>query len=331
MSTSRGPRTEGDWRPRAGREALLARAELLAAVRRFFAARRVLEVETPALGRYAVTDVHLTGFATRYQGPGAGEGRRLHLATSPELAMKRLLAAGSGPIFQICRAFRDGEAGRHHNPEFTLLEWYRPGWDHHALMDEVAELLTATLGTGDSERHTYASLFEQRVGLDPHMASAAELDAVRAERTDVPPVHGRADLAQALFGALVEPHLGRERPTFVYDYPADQAALARLRHTAPPAVAVAERFELYYLGLELANGFHELADAAEQAARFEADRAERRRRGLPDVEADPSFLAALESGLPDCSGVALGLDRLLMLRLGGDDIRDVLAFPVDRA
>jgi lysyl-tRNA synthetase class 2 len=315
-----------DWRPSASFDALRVRAETLASIRGFFSDRAVLEVETPALSAAAATDVHIHSLSCR---PDLGDGRPLFLQTSPEYAMKRLLAAGSGPIFQICRAFRDGEAGRRHNPEFTMLEWYRPGWDHHRLMDEVDELLAAVLGTPRSERLSYAEAFQRHAGVDPHRAPDAEL-AARVAKLEPPDPAGldRDDLLNLLLSHVVEPRIGLDRPTFLYDFPASQAALARVRPADPP---VAERFEVFVNGTELANGFHELADAAEQRRRFEHDVAERRRRGLPVVPLDDRLLAALEAGLPDCAGVALGIDRLIMLRLGTRDIAETIAFPIDRA
>jgi lysyl-tRNA synthetase class 2 len=332
VPTSRGPKSSDQgFAPSASVGALRARADLLDRIRRFFAARGVLEVETPALSQRAVTDVHLDSFSTRYTGPGAGAGGEpLFLVTSPELAMKRLLAAGSGPIFQISRAFRNGERGRHHNPEFTMLEWYRPGFDAAALQDEVASLLGDVASARRCERRSYASLFEEVLALDPHRA---DLDAVNAAiaRSGLDAT-APADVDEGLlilFGHAIERGLAdAPDPTIVYDYPRGQAALARVRPGDPP---VAERFEVYWRGLELANGFHELGDAREQADRFERDRAERRRRGLPAPAADERFLAALDAGLPDCAGVALGVDRLLMVILGARSIDEVLAFPLERA
>lgn len=246
--------------------------------------------------------------------------------------MKRLLAAGTGPIFQICKAFRDKEEGRHHNPEFTLLEWYRPGFDHHALMGEVDELLGELLGTPTGDRWGYADVFERYVGVNPHAASPQEL-ARRALELGLNDVAGlgtasRDDWLHLLVSHRVAPHLGRDRPCFLYDYPASQAALARLRRDAP---IVAERFEVYVDGVELANGFHELTDAEELRHRFEADLAERRTAGSSSVSPDERLLDALASGLPPCAGVALGVDRLVMLAAGAETLADVIAFPVDRA
>jgi lysyl-tRNA synthetase class 2 len=314
-----------DWRPTATLDALRARAETLASIRRFFDERGVLEVETPALSAAAVTDLHLHSVACRLD----GDDRPRYLQTSPEYAMKRLLAAGSGPIYQLCKVFRDGERGRRHNPEFTMLEWYRPGWDHHRLMDEVDELLQAILGTPAAERLIYAEAFQRHAGVDPHAASDGELRS-RVAALDVAGVEelDRDDLLDLILSHVVERQLGAGRPTFLVDYPASQAALARIRPGDPP---VAERFEVFVDGLELANGFHELADPAEQRRRFAADLAERRRRGLPEVAVDERLLAALAAGLPDCAGIALGIDRLVMLKVGTRDIADVIAFPIERA
>jgi lysyl-tRNA synthetase class 2 len=328
-----------DWRPAASLAHLRLRGELLARARAFFAARGVLEVETPLLGAATVTDPHLASLATRFAGPGAAGGRALYLQTSPEYAMKRLLAAGSGPIYQFARAFRDGEAGRRHNPEFTLLEWYRPEFDHHALMDEMDAFLGLMLGSPPAERLTYRELFARHLGVDPLTAQGAdpgELDraavAAGLDPADLPALdpEDRDTRLDLLVSHLIEPRLPLNRPTFVYDYPASQAALARLR-VGEGVVVVAERFEVFAGGLELANGFHELADPAEQRRRFAADLARRRALGLPAPPVDERLLAALATGLPDCAGVALGFDRLVMLAAGAASIEEVLAFPVDRA
>lgn len=315
------------WRPSADIETLRRRAALLARLRAFFAERGVLEVETPALSSATVTDLHLHSLEAKVE--YAGESRLFYLQTSPEFAMKRLLAAGSGPIFQLCRSFRDGESGRLHNPEFTMLEWYRPLFDHHQLMDEMADLLELLLGGPQAERKTYGDAFAAVYGIDPHGAGAEELAALAAARGIEAVGYGEEssadDWLQLLFNLGVEPGLGRGRPTFIYDYPASQAALARV------AAGRARRFEVYAEGIELANGFHELSDAAEQRRRFEADCEERRRRALALPPIDENLLAALESGLPDCAGVALGIDRLVMLALGKKSLAEVIAFPADRA
>lgn len=328
--------TSLDWRPAAKLETLHTRARMLQSTRAFFSARDVLEVETPILSSAATTDVHLHSLATVYRGPGAPQGRVQYLHTSPEFPMKRLLAAGSSAIYQICKVFRQGEAGRMHNPEFTLLEWYRPHYDLIALMDEVEDFLTTVLGEHISvqraERITYAHAVHMYSGIDAHVATAPQL-RVRLEELGVPPVpglneHDRDAWLDLLMSHVVQPQLGQGRPTFVYDYPASQAALARVRPGTP---AVAERFELFVNGVELANGFHELTDAEEQRLRFDQDRARRKGTGLRDVPLDERFLAALASGMPPCSGVALGFDRLVMLAVGARSIDDVLAFPIERA
>jgi lysyl-tRNA synthetase class 2 len=252
--------------------------------------------------------------------------------------MKRLLAAGSGAIYQLGKVFRQGEAGRRHNPEFTLLEWYRPGFDHRRLMQEVEELLRTVLDEylplGPGVSLGYRQAFLDYAGIDPLTASATDL-AARAAALGIE-VSGLAlddpdPWRDLLLTQVVEPALPRDRPVFLYDYPASQAALARIRPGAEGEPPVAERFELYLNGLELANGFHELADAAEQRRRFEEDNAARQRAGLPVMPLDEALLAALEAGLPDCAGVALGVDRLVMLAAGISDIREVLAFEYGRA
>ncbi|MEO1087601.1 MAG: EF-P lysine aminoacylase EpmA, partial [Acidobacteriota bacterium] len=245
-----------------------------------------------------------------------------------------LLAAGSGAIYQICKAVRADERGRRHNPEFTMLEWYRPGFDHLELMDEVDALLQAVLGTPEAERVTYGDAFQIHAGVDPHRDPAAALrDAARATSFDVDAFADEDDRdfwLHVLGSQLVEPRLGDGRPTLLYDYPASQAALAQIRPGTGDSPAVAERFELYVDGVELANGFHELRDADEQRRRFENDLTERRRRGLPEGPLDERLLAALAHGLPPCAGVALGVDRLVMLAAGSDAIDDVIAFPIER-
>ncbi len=305
-------------------------------LRCFFARKGVLEVETPLLSAAGTTDPQIHSFETRYAGPGVARGRPLYLATSPEFAMKRLLAAGSGPIFQICKAFRQGEAGRLHNPEFTLLEWYRPGFDHFQLMDEVEALVTelaaGRLPAETAERMTYAELFWRHFGLEPHTASAETLARCAADFPALAGISGldRDGWLDLLMSHVIQPCLGQESLTFVYHYPASQAALARISQSTADSPAVAERFELFYQGVELANGFHELTDAGEQRARFELDLRRRRARNLPAVPVDERLLAALEE-IPPCAGVALGLDRLLLVFNGLTRLSDVIAFPFVRA
>ncbi len=324
-----------EWQPRATLENLRLRARVLADVRHFFAVREVLEVETPLLYPATATDPHLHSFATRYTGPGAPEsvgGRTLYLQTSPEFAMKRLLAAGSGPIYQLGKAFRDGEAGRRHNPEFTLLEWYRPGFTLADLMAEVDALVRQVVGAsfilGATQYLSYADAFIRYVDINPHTASNSDLLQCATRHGIVPPPgltqewDGWLDL---LLTHLIEPQLGLDAPLFLFDYPPSQAALARIRPGNP---VVAERFELYIAGMELANGYNELGDAAEQRGRFEADGAKRQGAGLPVSPLDERLLSALEAGLPECCGVALGIDRLIMLVAGESTIDDITAFPL---
>jgi elongation factor P--(R)-beta-lysine ligase len=318
------------WRPTATRAMLEQRALLLARARRFFADGGVLEVDTPMLVNAPVSDVHVHS-ARVDLGPEAGKPYFLH--TSPEYAMKRLLAAGSGDIYQICHVVRGFERGRLHNAEFTLIEWYRTGFTLDDLMSEVDALVRALLGpdaTGHaSERITYREAFLRELQLDPFTASQGQLQRAAqklgfAAASDAQ----RDELLELLMGAAVGPHLGNKALTFVHGYPATQAALARLDPRDPH---VALRFELYCDGVELANGFQELASADEQRARFNSDNAERRRAGLPAFDPDEFLLAALEHGLPDCCGVALGFDRTLMLATGAKTIDAVLPFPTERA
>ncbi|MCP4899085.1 MAG: EF-P lysine aminoacylase GenX [bacterium] len=322
-----------DWRPTAPLANLRLRAELLRRTRDFFAARGALEVETPLLAAAPVTDPYLATLTSRFLGPGSPDGRNLFLQTSPEYAMKRLLAAGCGSIYQICKAFRDGEAGRSHNPEFTMLEWYRHGFDHHQLMDEIDDLVRELLDLPQAERLTYRQLFEDHVGVDPHTATIAELGAVAAQNSIVIQNQSQANLDRddwllLLFATLIEPQLGRQRPTFVIDYPVSQCALARVTQADTP---VAERFELFIDGVELANGYNELCDPDVHRQRFSSDLETRRTLGLPEVPIDDKLLAALDHGIEACAGVALGFDRLVMIAAGAKDIREVLAFPVENA
>ena len=332
------PRTEltadSGWRPGAELETLRLRARLLARIRTYVADRDVLEVDPPMLSQAGSTDPAIESFQTHWQGPSIGAAP-LYLHTSPECPMKRLLAAGSGPIYQLCHVFRNGELGRRHNPEFLMLEWYRPGSDHHALMDEI-DVLMATVMEGvcdyvPARRLTYQQWFLNETGLDPW---SDPLDAFRrfaqSELTSVPEMMP-GDMLDPWLDLLVthwlEPRLD-DAPLFVYDYPVSQASLARVRQQPQP---VAERFELYFKGIELANGFHELTNADEQQRRFEVDNAVRRQAGQVAVPADARLVTALRDGLPDCAGVALGIDRLLMSVAGLGDIDAAMPFGIRRA
>lgn len=329
------------WQPGASIDILQARALMLRQIREFFDARDVMEVETPLIASAGVTDPHLVNFETRYQLPGASidtnsENARAHLflQTSPEFAMKRLLCAGSGSIYQICKAFRNEEQGRYHNPEFTILEWYKVEFDHWQLMDEMEELVSGLLATGAFERLSYQQAFQQYLSFDAIEATDEALFSLCEQEgfsdfvySENDPQSKRDTLLQLLFSHKIEPKIGQDTPCFIYHFPASQAALAKL---SPDNSKVAERFELYFKGIELANGFHELQAPQEQAKRFESDNQIRTELGINPAKTDDKFLAALEHGLPACAGVAMGLDRLLMLITHSDDIDQVLSFAINR-
>lgn len=319
-----------DWRPTAGPDALRLRARLLDLTREFFRGRGVLEVETPIAVAHGVTDVALASVRL------ATEPKR-YLQTSPEYAMKRLLAAGSGDIFQVARVFRADERSALHNPEFTMVEWYRLGMSLPQIMDETAALAAALLREGwgaaaaPVERLSYQQAFERELGLDPLVADedslrqrCAQLGLDGAGSASLT----RDDLLDFLVATQIGPRLGGDSLTLLHHYPASQAALAQLD---PEDARTALRFELYARGVELANGYVELSDPVEQSRRFSADRRLRQQRGLPDIEPDGNLLAALAHGLPRCAGVALGFDRVLMLAAGARRIDEVLAFPWERA
>lgn len=317
------------WQPTASVKNLLTRAKLLAEIRRFFTDRGLLEVETPVLSEFGVTDVHLATFSTEFISPFGEQSKTLWLSTSPEYHMKRLLAAGSGPIFQIGKVFRNEEAGNRHNPEFTMLEWYRPHFDMYRLINEVDDLLQQILECPPAESMSYQFAFQQYVGLDPLSADLSEL-AEKAKKHQLIGAENenRDTLLQFLFSTVVEPQIGQEAPVVVYHFPASQAALAQI---SSEDLRVAERFEFYYKGLELANGFHELSDAREQLRRFQQDNLQREKMGLPVRAIDTRLLAALQAGIPNCSGVALGVDRLLMIAMDTESIKDVISFAIDNA
>lgn len=323
-----------DWRPAADFRQLRQRARLLADIRLFFAQRDVLEVETPLLCRATGTDPHLDFFATQFHSPP--NNLTLFLQTSPEFAMKRLLAAGSGSIYQICKAFRNGEAGRFHNPEFTILEWYRVGFDLQQLMTETAELLLSLLS------ETMPSLSVRQIGYQQLFREMTGLEALNFQRAAYRDFAYAHQLAEAdgvcgddhalwldfLFSHCVQTAMPEQVIFLVHGYPAIQSSLARL-HPQDPRIS--QRFEVFINGIELGNGFFELNDVAEQTARFEREISHRQQQGLPAVAKDQLFLHALQAGLPDCSGIAIGLDRLLMLASGCESITQVLAFPIGNA
>lgn len=309
---------KSDWRPSSSLETLKQRAKLIQAIRQFFINRNVLEVETPLMCSSTVTDVHIESIAV------TNLHQIFYLQTSPEYAMKRLLAAGSGNIFQICKAFRAEEQGKNHNCEFTMLEWYRVGFNHHDLMSEVEELLQTLLGCSPAHRISYQELFNQHLNINPHTAHNAELQNIAKQHNLFDALGSKCenkdDWLHLLFSHLIEPKIGFDAPYFVMDYPESQASLAKINN------GVAERFEVYVNGIELANGFHELQDHDEQSKRFDKNIAMRNTDGKPLPEKDENFLAALEHGLPDCAGVALGVDRLLMIALEKQNISEVVSF-----
>ncbi|MGZ8902944.1 MAG: EF-P lysine aminoacylase EpmA, partial [Methylobacter sp.] len=325
------------------------RAQMLAEIRRFFADRSVLEVETPLLSRSIGTDPQLEFFTTEYLSPGmvcmpeacqeqarrSSSRQTLFLQTSPEFAMKRLLAAGSGSIYQIGKAFRNGESGRFHNPEFTMLEWYRVGFTLPQLMDEIAELIGGRFISRplqETQRVSYQDVFDSFTGLDPLVFSYQDYCAFArecglSEAVDICG-HDHAVWLDFLFSHKVQPHLGKNALCMVYGYPACQSSLARINEQCS---LITDRVELFINGVELGNGYYELTDAEEQNRRFDKELVIRQQQKLPVTVKDQHLIAALKSGLPECSGMAIGLDRLLMLLSGSASINDVLSFAIRRA
>jgi lysyl-tRNA synthetase class 2 len=322
-----------DWRPSATHDALRTRAQLYSRIRTFFSERAVLEVETPMLSAAGNPDPNIRSFETRFSGPHVGGAGVRWLRTSPEFALKRLLAAGIGDCYELGRVFRDGEAGARHNPEFTMLEWYRCGWDHHRLMQEVAEVVQLALAMTSRQvdviRIAYRDLYRNAFGFDPFSASIATLQAPLRDAGIDPVGLERDDWLDLLMTHRLQPSFSPQQLLFVYDYPASQCALARVRGDGDDAVA--ERFEAYLGTLELANGYHELTAAAEQESRFERDLARRRERGQPAPAIDRHLIQALTHGLPECAGVALGIERLLMASTQAAGIDAIVAFPFARA
>lgn len=332
MNASGAPAVE--WRPSASVDTLRLRARLNALVRGYFAERGVIEVETPILSVAANTDPNIASFSLQFSGRTDGAPRTRWLRTSPEFALKRLLAAGVGDCYELGRVFRDGEAGGRHNPEFTMLEWYRVGWDHRRLIDETADLVRAALALvgrdASLRRVAYRDLYLQGLGLDPFEADIAQLRAALGEVRIDPDGLNRDDWLDLLMTHRLQPGFDPDQLLAVHDYPASQCALARVRDDGD-GHPVAERFELYLGPLELANGYHELSDADEQGARFDHDRDVRMQRDGFAPPRDEALLRALAAGFPDCAGVAMGMDRLLMAILRSERIAEVLAFDFTRA
>jgi len=324
-----------DWQPTASLEMLKTKARLLSKLRSFFAEKNILEVQTPILSHAGNTEPTLESFVIQQHENPQQKIQPSFLNTSPEFAMKRLLAAGSGSIYQITPAFRQDEQGKKHNPEFTLLEWYRIDFDHHALMGEVNALVRfvadGVLSLERSQFYSYQDAMKKFADIDPFDSTNDELKAATVKAGI--DVVGMDEASQdswldLLMSQVVEKNLPLNCPVFIYDYPASQAALAKIRKGSPD---VAERFELYINGMELANGFHELRDAKEQAERFHNEQQQRQKTGQQGIPADHHLIDALKCGLPDCAGVAIGLDRLLMVLAKATHIDEVLTFPFERA
>jgi lysyl-tRNA synthetase class 2 len=316
------------WQPTAPIQNLQRRAEILSQIRAFFAKRKVMEVDTHLLSHCAVSDPFIDSMQVNYQSLPGGDITPMFLQTSPEYAMKRLLCAGSGPIYQLAKVFRNGESGRRHNPEFTLLEWYQPGFNLPQLMLEVEELIQSILPHQPFEYISYRDIFQRTLHLDPFTASLAELKSACREQIEASfEDEDRDTWLNLLMSHLIEPQLNS---TFVHSYPPSQAALAKITED-DHGTRVAARFEVYVQGIELANGYHELTDAQEQQKRLKADHDQRKQLGLPTYPLEMRLVQALEQGLPECSGVALGVDRLIMLALNCNHIQEVIPFSIDRA
>lgn len=322
-----------DWQPNADIDTLKRRAQLLADVRLFFAERDVLEVDTPILSQAGPTAIYLDSFNSLYQPPGS-DAITYYLQTSPEFAMKRLLAAGSGDIYQVAKVFRNGELGRQHNPEFTMLEWYRPALDYQGLMDEVDLLLQQVANMPEAVRLNYQEAFVQYAGLNIQQLETDALKQAALKAIHSLPEDWQTDRdgwLELLMSEVIEPQLiALKRPVIIYDFPDSQAQLAKVYRNSD-GDRVAARFEVYAGGLELANGYDECLDAQELRQRFEADNLARQVQGKALMPVDEHLLAAIESGLPPCTGVALGLERLLMLVTGKNALAETLSFGFERS
>lgn len=328
--------TGDKWQPSASLMTLRRRAGLLKDIRLYFDAQSVMEVEPPMLSSAATVDVFIDSFQVEYKPTGGSLQQECYLHTSPEFAMKRLLASGSGDIYALGKVFRNGEAGDRHNPEFTMLEYYRVGMGQQALMDDMTNLLSSVSSFSEVQRVSYRDVFQQYLEINPHDAKTSELLKMVHQHVDA---HlgglDHNDCLDLLFSSVIEPNLGKGSGenlagVYVYDYPASMSALARV-HTNKEGEQVAARFELFINGVELANGYHELTDAGEQKARFLEEQKKRKDQGYPVYPYDQNMVAALKHGLPDCAGVAIGIDRLLMLMQGKKRIADVIAFDFYRA
>lgn len=303
------------WQPSANIDVIKKRAALYQQIRSFMQERAILEVDTPILSHYCISDPYVESLQTTYVEP-------YYLNTSPEFCMKRLLAAEVESIYQIAHVFRGEEAGKRHNIEFTMLEWYRLGFDYYQLMDELADLLNI-IGLATPDKMTYAEAFQQTIQIDPHTIKLTGLCQLANKYGWKTNSNDRHELLDFIFSSVVMRKLNREKPLIIHDYPECMSALATLKSGTP---IVSERFELFIDGMEIANGFNELTNAKEQKARFEADLEKRKQNSQHEPTIDPNFLAALAAGLPKCAGIAVGLDRLLMILTENDDINNVTTF-----
>ena len=336
LTFHRAPHEMSEWKPSAAMKQLQARADILSAIRHYFYRQSVTEVETPMLSRFATVDPHIDSFVVDMGSVSPQQPNQRFLQTSPEFPMKRLLCAGSGDIYFLGRVFRKEEQGRRHNPEFTMLEWYRLDMDHHQLMDDVTRMLNTVTPFQEARRCTYRELFEHHLGVDPHRATDRELEELVATHVDSSLARlTRNDCLDLLFSTCIEPHLGTARKAglvgvYVYDYPASMAALAAVA-TDALGESVAQRFELFVNGVELVNGYRELTDWREQEARFANACKSRKQSGKTLYPYDSSLIDGMRHGLPDCAGVAMGVDRLHMLIADVRDIKEVIPFGFDRA
>ncbi|WWP02699.1 MAG: elongation factor P--(R)-beta-lysine ligase [Candidatus Dasytiphilus stammeri] len=316
------------WRPNTSINTLLHRSSIITDIRKFFAKKKILEVETPTMSQATVTDVHISSFKTNYIGPSFPYGKQLYLTTSPEYHMKRLLAAGSGPIFQICRSFRNGEKGRYHNPEFTILEWYRLNFKLNELMNEVNELLQQILNCKQAEFISYQEIFLRHFNLNPLERDLNQLIYILNHKKILKNFDNIEDydsILELLLSIIIERDINN-RPLFIYHFPASQASLAEINEKDQ---RIAERFEVYFQGIELANGFIELTDSIEQRYRLEQNNHIRSKKGFEEMPIDNNFLLALKHGLPYCAGVAVGIDRLIMRAVHASKLSDIIPFTMD--
>ncbi len=318
------------WKPGASIKNLRQRADLISQIRSFFANRNVLEVETPSISHFPAVDLHLDSFSVKAQ----LHSQSSYLITSPEYHMKRLLAAGSGSIFQLCKAFRSDEAGERHNPEFTILEWYREGWDHWQLMGEIDLLLQDLLKSKPADYMSYKDAFQNLLGIDPLSVTEKQFSSICRKKQVSPPKDllgtnaNKDEWLNYLMGLFIEPKLGADSPVFLHDYPSSQANLAKLYEDNSE---YAMRFEVYYRGIELGNGFCELTDAHLQENRFEEENLARQSMGKEKLPIDSNFLNALKAGMPECAGVAMGVDRIVMLALDIENMDEAIAFSWPKA